>query len=105
MFDLQKMMKQAQKMQERMQEVQAELDNTEVTGTAGGGAVVIVATANLAFKSVKIAPEAAGEPDMLEDLMLAAMKDLNEKAAALKEEKMKEITGGMNIPGMPKLPF
>ncbi len=105
MFDLQKMMKQAQQMQTRMQEVQDELAAIDVEGTAGGGAVTVVCNGKMEFKSIKISPDATGETEMLEDLILTALKDASDKSTKMTEEKMKAVTGGMNIPGMPKLPF
>ncbi len=105
MFDIQKMMKQAQQMQSKMQEVQDELAATDIEGTAGGGAVTVVCNGKIEFKSIKISPDVAGDAEMLEDLVLTALKDASDKAAKMTEEKMQAVTGGMNIPGMPKLPF
>ena len=105
MFDIQKMMKQAQQMQAKMQEVQAELEATEIEGSAGGGAVTVVCNGKLEFKSIKISPDVAGNAEELEDLVLMALKDASDKAAKLAEKKMNDVTGGIKIPGMPKLPF
>ncbi|MBX2861244.1 MAG: YbaB/EbfC family nucleoid-associated protein [Vampirovibrio sp.] len=104
MFDIQKMMKQAQKMQAEMEKVQEEMANTEVTGTAGGGSVEVVCSGKHEFKSVKISPDAAGDAEMLEDLILAALKDATQKVESLSEEKMSGIKSGLNMPGL-KLPF
>jgi nucleoid-associated protein EbfC len=106
MFDIQKMLKQAQKMQEQMTVIQDELEKEEITASAGNGAVVIVANGKYEFKKVTISPEVAGDAALLEDLMLAALKDLSAKIAKLTEEKMAKVTSGMNlnIPGL-KLPF
>ncbi len=104
MFDIQKMMKQAQKMQEKMQEMDQELQGIEVQGSAGGDAVVITCTGKLEFRAVKIRPDALGDAEMLEDLVLTALKDASQKVNELRERKIGEITGGMNIPGL-KLPF
>ncbi len=104
MFNIQNMMKQAQKMQDQMKDVQSEMEQSEFTGTAGGGAVTIVCNGKYEFKNVKITEEAAKDHEMLEDLVLAALKDASEKVAATMEGKMSTITAGLNIPGL-KLPF
>lgn len=104
MFDLQKMMKQAQDMQKKMETAQAELDTVMVEGTAGNGAVTITFNAKMAVKNVKISPEAAQDVDTLQDLIQVALEDAYAKSNKATEEKMKGVTGGMNIPGL-KLPF
>jgi len=108
--DLNKMMRDAQKslmkMQEDMQKAQAELANSAVEGTAGGGVVSIICTGAQEFKSVKIKPEAVDPNDVetLEDLILAALKDATQKSQALVQEKTGRITQGLNLPpGMPGL--
>lgn len=103
MFNIQQMMKQAQKMQDQMKDIQEEMERSEFTGTAGGGAVVIVCNGKYEFISVKISPDAMGDKDMLEDLMLAALKDVSNKVTETMEKKMSKITAGLNIPGL-KLP-
>ncbi len=100
-FDIQKIMKQAQKMQEQMAAVQDELQHIEVTGSAGGGAVTIVGDARGEVKSVKISKEAAEDLETLQDLVLAAIKDLNKKANDVAQDKMSGLTQGMQIPGLP----
>jgi len=103
MFDIQQMMKQAQKMQDKMAAVQKELEAATFTGTAGGGAVSVTCNGKYEFSAVKISPDAAADPEMLEDLMLAALKDASSKVSKAMEEKMSAVTAGMNIPGL-KLP-
>ena len=100
-FDIQKMMKQAQKMQEDMNKVQSELGDVEVTGSAGGGAVTVTADGRGDVKGVKISKEALDDPEMLEDLVLAAIKDALKKANDLAQDKMSSITQGVKLPGMP----
>ncbi len=100
-FDIQKMMKQAQKMQEQMATVQEELGHMEVTGSAGGGAVTVTCDGKGETKSVKISKEALEDVEMLEDLVLAAIKDASKKANDLAQEKMAGVTQGLKIPGMP----
>jgi DNA-binding YbaB/EbfC family protein len=106
MFNIQQMMKQAQKMQDQMKDVQAEMEKTEFTGTAGGGAVSVTCNGKYQFTSVKISPEALNGDDasMLEDLMMTALNDLSLKVTGAMESKMSSITSGLNIPGL-KLPF
>lgn len=104
MFDIQKMMKQAQKMQDEMKSVQQEMEAAEFTGTAGGGAVSLTCNGKYEFLRVSIKPEAAEDPQMLEDLILTALKDTTSQVSKKMEEKMKNVTSGMNIPGL-KLPF
>jgi DNA-binding YbaB/EbfC family protein len=104
MFNLQQMMKQAQKMQDQMKDIQGEMERTEFTGTAGGGAVTIVCNGKYEFKQVKIKEDALSDRDMLEDMIMAALKDVSGKVTSTMEEKMSAITSGLNIPGL-KLPF
>ena len=100
------MMKQFQQMQAKMEEIQAELEQTEVEGTSGGGMVKAVVNGKLAVTGLTIDPEVVDPDDveMLQDLILAAISQAKEKAQALQQEKMSGLTGGLNIPGM-NLPF
>jgi len=106
MFNIQQMMKQAQKMQDQMKDVQAEMEKTEFTGTAGGGAVSITCNGKYQFLNVKISPEATsnGDAGMLEDLIQLALNDLSTQVTGAMESRMSSITAGLNIPGL-KLPF
>lgn len=99
-FDIQKMMKQAQKMQDDMNSVQAELERLEVQGSAGGGAVTVYCNGKQEFSRVKITKEALEDSEMLEDLVLAALKDANQKVADATRERMASVTAGLNIPGL-----
>ena len=101
-MDINKMMKQAQKMQEAMMKMQEDLGSQTVEGTAGGGAVVVTATGGLEITGIKIKPEAVDPDDVetLEDLVLAAVKDALGKANALASNQMNSIPGGMKLPGM-----
>jgi DNA-binding YbaB/EbfC family protein len=103
MFNFQQMMKQAQKMQDQMKDVQTEMEGAKFTGTAGGGAVTVTCNGKYEFTAVKIKEEALADLAMLEDLMLAALKDVSTKVTNTMEEKMSGITAGLNIPGL-KLP-
>jgi len=100
MTDFMGMMKQAAQLQTKMQELQAELDQIEVVGTAGGGMVTVTLTAKGDLKGIKAdqslyKPE---EKEILEDLLVAAHADARRKAEALLQEKMKGLTGGLPLP-------
>ena len=101
--NLQKMMKQAQKMQQQIAAAQAELAEAELTGTAGGGLVTVVVTGLGEFKSVKIDPKAVDADDVetLEDLVVAAVHNAAEAARELTERKMGPVAGGMGGLGLP----
>ncbi|MCX6830096.1 MAG: YbaB/EbfC family nucleoid-associated protein [candidate division Zixibacteria bacterium] len=100
------MMKQFQKMQVRMEEIQKELEQLTVEGTAGGGMVKVVANGKQDIMEVKIDPEVVNpdDIDMLQDLIVAAVNQARQKAQELQADKMSELTGGLNLPGM-NLPF
>jgi DNA-binding YbaB/EbfC family protein len=90
----------AQQMQADMARVQAELETAQVEGTAGGGAVRVVATGKLDLVSVTIDPEVAegGDTEILQDLIVAAANDALRQARELAEQKMAAVTGGMRLP-------
>ncbi|MAZ61207.1 MAG: YbaB/EbfC family nucleoid-associated protein [Candidatus Marinimicrobia bacterium] len=93
--------KQAQKMQKDMKKVQDELENLQVEGQAGGGIVKVVVNGKKEPKTIIIDDSILKEDkDMVEDLILAAMKNAFDNAEKESSEKMKSVTGGMpNIPG------
>ena len=111
MRDMMGLMKQAQQMQQKMADMQAELDTIEVEGAAGGGMVRVTMTAKGALKGVRIDPSlmVADEREVLEDLLVAAHADARAKVEAAMAEEMQKATAGLNIPGgLPdsfKLPF
>ena len=107
MKNLGAMMKQAQQMQAKMAELQAALDQAEVTGQAGGGMVAITTTAKGDPKKVTIDPKLAdpAEIAMLEDLVVAALRDARQKGEAMVAEEMGKLTGGLQLPPGFKLPF
>lgn len=96
------MMKQIQKMQDEMEAKQAEVQETEFSASAGGGAVEVVVNGSHEVKSVKIQPEVVDPDDveMLEDLLIASLNEANRKAAEAMEKSMDAVTNGMNIPGL-----
>src|SRR5687768_4924171 len=95
-------MKMIQQMQNRLVKIQQELEETIVDGTAGGGVVTAQVTASRAFHAIKLDPSVVDPDDveLLEDLITAAIQDAMTKAAALAEEKMGALTGGIKIPGL-----
>ena len=101
------MMKQAQQMQAKMEEVQRKLDDIAVEGASGGGMVKVVSSAKGDVKSVTIDPSIVDPADveMIEDLVLAALNDAKSKAEAAMAEEMKSVTGGLQLPPGMKLPF
>ena len=100
--NLQQLARQAQKMQEQMETVTAELEEKEYTATSGGDAVKAVVTGKVEVKSIEIKPEVIDPDDaeMLGDLATAAVNEALRAAAQEKEERMTSISGGMNIPGL-----
>lgn len=94
--------KQAQLMQERMEAVQAEVEQKTVEATAGGGVVTVIANGKKEIESIKIKPEAVDPDDVetLEDLIMVAVNDAIKQADDMMAEGMSEITGGINIPGL-----
>ncbi len=96
------MMRRVQKMQEDMQNAQAEVEATVFEAAAGGGAVNAKINGKKELLEVKIDPEVVDPDDveMLEDLIVAAVNEGMKQADAALESKMGAITGGMNLPGM-----
>jgi len=102
------LLKQAQKMQQDMEKAQAELVNVEVEGSAGGGMVTVRANGKLEVLSIKIEPDVLeDDPEMVEDLVLAAVNQAITNAQEAAQEKLSSATGGlmgamggkMGIPG------
>lgn len=98
-------MKQAQKFQTKMAKLQEELSDKTVEASAGGGMVTVVANGGQDVLSISIDPEVVDPDDieMLQDLIMAAVNDALNKAKAMMNEEMGQLTKGMNIPGMPGL--
>ncbi len=96
-----KMIKQVQKMQREMAKIDEELKDEKVEATAGGGMVKVVATGKQDIVEIKIDKQVVSEDvELLEDMVLAAVKEAIEKSRELAQQKMAGLTGGMNIPGM-----
>jgi DNA-binding YbaB/EbfC family protein len=95
-------MKQAQKMQEKIAQLQEELAEKTVEASSGGGMVTVVANGKQEIVSVKIDPEVVNKDDveMLEDLILAAVNEAKKRAEELAKEELSKITGGLVPPGL-----
>jgi DNA-binding YbaB/EbfC family protein len=93
-----KMMRQVQQMQDRMGKLQKELETETVEATAGGGAVTVVATGAQKLVSVRIDPDAAGDVEMLQDVVVAAVNEAMERSKQMAAEKMQAITAGLGLP-------
>lgn len=109
-MNIMQMMKQAQSLQKKLKDTQAELAGIEITGESAGGAVRVICDGQGKFKSIKLSAEAINPEnpssvdtdslEMLEDIIASAIKQASDKATAQMEEKMKAVTGGLNIPGL-----
>ncbi|MDW7675004.1 MAG: YbaB/EbfC family nucleoid-associated protein [Bacillota bacterium] len=100
--NMNKMMKQVQKMQADMAKMQEELANKTVEATAGGGVVKVVANGKQEVVSIEISPDAVDPDDveMLQDMVLAAVNESLRKAQEMAASEMNKITGGLKIPGL-----
>nr|WP_273038713.1 YbaB/EbfC family nucleoid-associated protein [Tepidanaerobacter syntrophicus] len=102
MGNMNKIMKQVQKMQQDMAKLQEELQEKTVEATAGGGVVKVVATGKKQIVSIDISPEVVDPDDveMLQDLIMAATNEALQKAEDMVAEEMGKLTGGLNMPGL-----
>jgi hypothetical protein len=96
------MMQQAREFQEKMAVMQSELAKKQVSSTVGGGLVSVTVNGRNEIVSLTIAPEVINpdDPQMLQDLLKAAVNDAMKKAAELAGLEMAKLTGGLNIPGL-----
>ena len=96
------MMKEAQKLQEKMAAMQEEIAKKKVDATAGGGMVTVEANGKQEILSIKIDPEVINKDDaqMLEDLVLAACNEALRKSRELVQQELGKLTGGLKIPGL-----
>ncbi|MDL1978408.1 MAG: YbaB/EbfC family nucleoid-associated protein [Desulfobacteria bacterium] len=96
------MMKQAQKMQSKIFQIQEKMAEKTVEASVGGGMVTVVANGKQQVMSVKIDPEVVNRDDveMLEDLVTAAVNDALKRAQEMVSEEIGKVTGGLNIPGL-----
>jgi nucleoid-associated protein EbfC len=104
-MNIMQMMKQAQELQAKMQQMQTELDALEIEGQAAAGAVIVRLSGKGDLRALKIDPALLKpeEADILEDLVIAAHKDARAKADTAMQERMKHVTGGLPIPPGMKL--
>ncbi|MAH83072.1 MAG: YbaB/EbfC family nucleoid-associated protein [Rhodospirillaceae bacterium TMED8] len=107
MKNLSQMLKQAQELQGKMQEIQEQLTELEVTGTSGGGMCKVILNGKGMAKSIHIDPAIVTPDDasLLEDLILAAMNDARVKADERMRDEMQKLTGGLPLPPGTPLPF
>ena len=107
MNNMSQIMKQAKAMQEKMAEMQKKIEETEIEGSSGGGAVKIVMNGKHEVKNLFIDPSIVNsdEKEVLEDLIIAALNDVNKKIAENTNDQLGSISGGMGLPPGLKLPF
>lgn len=100
--DLGGLLKQAQKMQRQVAELQEELGKRTFEGTSGGGMVKVVVNGKREFQSISIDPQVIDPDDaeMLEDLVASALRDALSQAEKASQEAMSGVTGGLGLPGM-----
>ncbi|MBN9542642.1 MAG: YbaB/EbfC family nucleoid-associated protein [Alphaproteobacteria bacterium] len=106
-FNIGKMMKQVQDMQKNMAEMRKKMEDTEYEGNSGGDAVKVVVSGNGFVKSVKINPNVIdpSDPEMLEDLIIAAVNDAKKRADETSENMVSGMMGGLSLPPGFKFPF
>jgi DNA-binding YbaB/EbfC family protein len=106
MTNFQQILQMGQQVQARMSELQTELGNRTVTGSAGGGMVTATADGRGRLRAIRIDPSVVGgDLEMLEDLVLAAVSAAQERAEQTYEEELKKLTGGLPLPfQLPNIP-
>ena len=99
---MQQLMKQAQKMQNDITDLQNDIENREFTATSGGGAVEVVVTGKKTIKALTIKPEVVDPEDieMLQDLIISAVNEAVNNVEQTTEDEMSKITGGVSLPGL-----
>ena len=107
MSNLSQIMKQAKAMQEKMAEVQKKIEETEIEGISGGGAVKVTVNGKHVVKKIEISPSLVNkeEVEVLEDLLVAALNDANKKITEDMNAQLGSLSGGMGLPPGMKLPF
>lgn len=101
-MDMQKMLKQAKKMQQQLADVQDGLKDVVVEATAGGGIVKATMSGDGVLQSITIDPQALDPEDveLLQDMIVAAVNEASSNASDVANQRMGAITGGLNIPGL-----
>tara|TARA_B100000242_G_scaffold258530_1_gene202865 strand:+ start:212 stop:535 length:324 start_codon:yes stop_codon:yes gene_type:complete len=107
MNNMSQIMKQAKAMQDKMSEIQKKIENMEVEGTSGGGAVKVVMNGKHELKKINIDKSLlnAEEIEVLEDLIIAAVNDVNKKINEDMNSQLGSLSGGLGLPPGMKLPF
>ncbi len=105
MMNIQKMLKQAQEMQAKLGNVQAEMEVREFEGSSASGVVKVTLTGKGELKSIAIDPAALDDRETLEDLIVLAHRDAKAKADGAMSDAMGAVTGGLGLPSGFKLPF
>ena len=101
MKELTEAFKKAQQVQEGAKKLQEELDQLEIEGVAGGGLVKVYLSGNQEPRRVEISPDVMGEgPEVVSTMVLEAMQAAYENSTATMRQRMEELTGGLNLPGM-----
>jgi nucleoid-associated protein EbfC len=102
MSSIGKLVKQAARMQQQMEQIQAQLAGRSVEATSGGGAVTVVAHCDGKIASIKINPQAINPADaqLLEDMIVTAANSALEQAKQISSDEMGKVTQGFNLPGM-----
>jgi hypothetical protein len=100
-MDMNKLLQQAQQMQAQVARIQEELKSETVEASAGGGAVTVKATGALEIVEVKFSPDALDDPEMLADMVLAAVNEAIRSAESLAQRKLGPAMGGLSGLGMP----
>ena len=100
--NMNQMIKQAQKMQDQITELQEDIEAREFSATAGGGAVEVVITGKKTIKSLTLKPEVVDpeDIDMLQDLIISAVNEAVNNVESTTENEMGKITGGVSLPGL-----
>lgn len=94
------LLKQAKEMQQRMAQMQQELASRTFVADAGGGMVTATVNGKQELLAIKIEPQAAGDVEMLEDLVRAAVNAAVRKSQDAMKEELSKVTGGLNLPGL-----
>ncbi|MEE2695144.1 MAG: YbaB/EbfC family nucleoid-associated protein [Pseudomonadota bacterium] len=107
MNNMSQIMKQAKAMQEKMAEMQKKIEDTEIEGSSGGGVVKVLMNGKHELKKINIDPSlmSSEEKEVLEDLIVAAINDVNKKIAENMNNQLGSLSGGMGLPPGMKLPF
>ena len=102
MTNIQNLLKQAQKIQSQVTEMQAELGQRRIEASAGGGMVIAVVNGRQELIAVRIDPQVVDPNDIeiLEDLIVAAVSEALARSSEMAAEEMKKLTGGMSLPGL-----